>query len=304
MARNSFLLQQGRNVADVAYFYGEEAPLTGLFGDAPVADAPVHYAYDFINADALTSLISIDNGRLVTRGGASYRVLYLGGSSRYMTLATLQRIAALVEAGATVVGEAPLASPSLQDDPEAYRQLLARLWPGGPDTSVGKGHVIASHDIETTLARLGLDPDFGYRGASSNDAVLFVHRHMDEGDAYFLDNRQDHALHVEGQFRVTGRVPELWHADSGRIEPLAYRTEGTTTIVPLDFGPDESAFVVFRKATQDRSRDVRKPTLTKLAAINGPWTVSFQPGRGAPDHISLPALISLSQNDDDSDVSR
>jgi hypothetical protein len=32
IARSSLLLQQGRNVADVAYFHGEEAPLTGLYG--------------------------------------------------------------------------------------------------------------------------------------------------------------------------------------------------------------------------------------------------------------------------------
>ena len=30
LSRNSFMLQQGRNAADVAYFYGEEAPLTTL----------------------------------------------------------------------------------------------------------------------------------------------------------------------------------------------------------------------------------------------------------------------------------
>ncbi len=41
IARNSFLLQQGCNVADIAYFYGEEAPLTGLYRDQPVADAAV-----------------------------------------------------------------------------------------------------------------------------------------------------------------------------------------------------------------------------------------------------------------------
>ena len=40
MARNALMLQQGRNVADVAYFYGEEGPLTGLYGDKRVADAP------------------------------------------------------------------------------------------------------------------------------------------------------------------------------------------------------------------------------------------------------------------------
>jgi hypothetical protein len=30
LSRNAYMLQQGRNVADVAYFYGEEAPLSGL----------------------------------------------------------------------------------------------------------------------------------------------------------------------------------------------------------------------------------------------------------------------------------
>ena len=51
LARTSYMLQQGRFQADVAYFYGEEAPLTALYGDTPVADAPEHYGYDFVNAD-------------------------------------------------------------------------------------------------------------------------------------------------------------------------------------------------------------------------------------------------------------
>jgi hypothetical protein len=40
LARNALMLQQGHNIADVGYVYGEEAPLTGLYGDKPVADAP------------------------------------------------------------------------------------------------------------------------------------------------------------------------------------------------------------------------------------------------------------------------
>ena len=52
-ARSALLLQQGHNVADVGYFYGEEAPLTGLYGQRPVADAPVGNAYDFVSDDAL-----------------------------------------------------------------------------------------------------------------------------------------------------------------------------------------------------------------------------------------------------------
>jgi hypothetical protein len=39
-------------VADVGYFYGEEAPLTGLYGDKRVPMRPTH-AYDFVNFGAL-----------------------------------------------------------------------------------------------------------------------------------------------------------------------------------------------------------------------------------------------------------
>jgi hypothetical protein len=139
ISRNAFLLQQGRNVADVGYFYGEEAPLTGLYGDKPVADAPKTHAYDFVNADALMGALANDGAELVTPGGARYKALYLGGSSRMMTLAALERLAALVDGGATVVGLKPQGSPSNTDDPARYAALVAKLWPGTPGAAVGKG---------------------------------------------------------------------------------------------------------------------------------------------------------------------
>jgi hypothetical protein len=40
LARCSWLLQQGHFVADVAYFYGQEAPITGLYGMTRVSDVP------------------------------------------------------------------------------------------------------------------------------------------------------------------------------------------------------------------------------------------------------------------------
>jgi hypothetical protein len=59
---------------------------------------------------------------LVAKSGARYRVLYLGGSSRRMTLPVLRRLAQLVEGGATIVGTAPESSPSLKDDPAIHRR--------------------------------------------------------------------------------------------------------------------------------------------------------------------------------------
>ena len=113
IARSSFLLQQGRNVADVAYFYGEEAPLTRSTRDEPVGRRAASIRLRFRQCRRADQQVSaIDGGDLVAKSGARYRVLYLGGTARMMTLPVLRRIAALAEAGATIVGNAPAGSPA------------------------------------------------------------------------------------------------------------------------------------------------------------------------------------------------
>ena len=294
IARNSLLLQQGRNVADVAYFYGEEAPLTGLYGDTPVADAPRQNAYDFVNADALMGALRNDGADLASVGGARYRVLYLGGSSRRMTLATLRRIAALVDGGATVVGMAPEASPSEADagSQAEYDALVAKLWPAGG------GRVIASTDIASALEKAGVAPDFAFTGGSAAADIPFVHRALKDGDDYFLVNRGAHAETIEAHFRTTGKAPELWHADTGTSEAASYRIEGAGTVVPLSLAPGESLHVMFVKPATGPSRVVAKPGAGELAKLDGAWNVAFQPGRGAPASAVLPALAPLNENAD------
>jgi len=49
--------------------------------------------------------------------------------------------------------------------------------------------------------------------------------------------------------RVSGKQPELWHPDSGKIErAAAWREKDGVTIVLLNFDAVGSAFVVFREA--------------------------------------------------------
>jgi hypothetical protein len=290
IARNSFMLQQGRNVADVAYFYGEEAPLTALYATGAITDTPRHYAWDFVNPDVLDRL-TVDGGDLLAQSGARYRVLYLGGTSRRMTLPVLRRVAALAEVGATIVGNAPTGSPALADDRSEYQQLVHRLWSGAAETRVGSGRVIVGADVETALAATGLAPDFVAGGADGD--ILFVHRRSGDTDAYFVNNRRDRPAPVEARFRVSGRVPEIWHADTGLSEPVSYRTEGGTTIVPLDLAAGDSFFIVFRKLATASSANVTKPALATLATLDDNWDVGFQAGRGAPASLHLNALAPL-----------
>jgi hypothetical protein len=298
IARSSYLLQHGRNVADVAYFFGEEAPLTALYAQAPLADVPTRYAYDFIDADALLGQLSVQGGALVSRSGATYRALYLGGSSTRMTLPVLRRIAAFAQDGATIVGDPPNGSPSLADDARAHAALVERLWGGGAVTTVGKGRVIAGRAVEAALAQSGVLPDFAYAGAQPDSELLFVHRSAPDGDLYFVVNRRDRAERTEARFRVSGKAPELWHADTGQATPVSYRIQGGQTVVPLDLAAGEAVFVVFRKPAAGTSAAIAPSTVTQVARIEGPWTVTFQPGRGAPASIRLATLAPLDRHAD------
>ena len=109
MSRNAYMLQQGRFTADVAYFYGEEAPLAGLYGEGSSLphDLPVGYGFDFVNSDVVLHQMAVTNGAIETPSGMHYRVLYLGGSSRKMSLPVLRKLRDLVKAGAVVVGDRP-----------------------------------------------------------------------------------------------------------------------------------------------------------------------------------------------------
>ena len=296
MARNALMLQQGHFVADLGYFYGEEAPLTGLYGLRPVPDAPTTHGYDFVNADALLHVLSNAGDRVVSPGGAQYRALYLGGSSSHMSLIALTRLAALVEGGARVIGKPPIGDPGLAGaDAAQYKALVAKLWPQGDtvgaDAEVGAGRVVVAADAESGLAALGVAPDF-VAGADTG----FVHRHWADGDDWFVVNRLQTPITTEAHFRVTGKVPELWHAETGRSEPVSYRIVGGETIVPLMLDGEGAVHVVFCKAAGAASATAATPVPQKAAALDGAWQVTFQPGRGAPASAVLAPLAPLDAN--------
>jgi hypothetical protein len=151
-------------------------------------------------------------------------------------------------------------------------------------------------------------------------------------------------------FRVAGKIPELWRADSGTMEPCAvYEESRETTRIPLHFDPAGSVFVVFRSGPpkphataisladdsvtpmpagstslpcslwSDRKRlELRTSQAGRYVvtmpsqqqrilevgsfpaptAVEGPWTVQFPSGWGAPEKITLDKLISWPDSPD------
>ncbi len=295
LSRNSFLLQQGKNVADVAYLYGEDMPL-GVLSAAKgfPEDVPQRYAYDFVSAHALQHEFSVDKGDLVTRGGARYKMLYIGEHARQsMSVAVLEKLRALVTQGATLVGLPPETSPGLQDDESRFNTLVSELW-SVDKTMERKGRVIASKDIEDALLLIGVRPDVE---TVAGDALPFVHRRLENGDVYFVANRSNTVQEIRAAFRVTGKAPSLWRAIDGRTRPAAYRMTADATHVDMKLEPWESVFVVFIDDTTEAVRDLAQPARVEHEIRFAPWQVVFQKERGAPDTIRLPELQSLSTHD-------
>jgi hypothetical protein len=310
LARCSYLLQQGHFYGDVAYFYGEEGPLTAVFGWTEQQDSPEGYGFDFVNSDVVLHHLSFEDGRLVAPGGTSYRILYLGGRSQRMTLPVLKQLSSLVEQGAVIVGSKPTDSPSLADDENEFHRIADALWgkqlpvkktaSSGPYHKFGKGRVYSGMTADAVLADLGTSKDFDYSRPGPNTSVMFLHRKLDDGDIYFVSHRNDHAENVDATFRVEGKVPELWDAATGESKPVSYRVAAGRTTIPLHLDSYGSVFVVFREAAKAASLEVPTPAETQVAELDDPlnkdWSVSFQPGRGAPELVAFDRLTSWSDS--------
>jgi hypothetical protein len=97
---------------------------------------------------------------------------------------------------------------------------------------------------------------------------------------------------------VAGLQPELWRAETGTTAPVSFKIADGRTTVPLHLEPWGTVFLVFRKPTSETTNVLPDATEFKLATINGPWNIAFQPGRGAPASITMNELSDWSQNAD------
>ncbi len=291
LSRSSYMLQQGKFVADVLYYYGEDNNITSLFAKKLPA-VPEGYNYDFVNADALIHLLSVKDGRIVTPGGMSYRLLVLDSNATKMSLPVLRKLSDLVKAGAAISGVVPQGTPSLADDPVEYHQLHQEIW-GTPNAKVMTGK-----EMREALAELHVGPDFTYNKPGTDTRLLYVHRKLSNSDIYWVDNRNDRFEKLEAIFRMEGKIPEIWHAETGKTEPVSYRIADGVTKVDLNLQPNEAVFVVFRNKASKSSFSL--PTLSEksLLTLGNDWDLKFQKDRGAPASVKLNQLGSWTDNAD------
>ncbi len=285
LKRCNYLLQQGRYVADVAYFIGEDAPkMTGVRNP----EIPKGYSYDYVNAEVLMTAQAKD-GKLVLASGMEYNVLVLP-KIETMRPELLAKIQQLVNDGVVLQGPAPRRSPSLENYPEAdnqVRTMAAQMWqsninPFADKVEYGKGYIYPNASLEQILADKGVQPDFTVSDPML--PVLFIHLTSDEGEMYFVSNQADETISFDANFRVKGMQPELWdpQTSEARYLPECKSLTGASA-VPMTMAPYESAFVVFRDPAKTLAVTENYPEAEIVAAVGGPWNIEFEAGKGGPE---------------------
>jgi hypothetical protein len=217
-----------------------------------------------------------------------------------MPLRVLEKIAALVKAGATVTGPRPTEDSGLLGYPacdDKIKTLAAQLWDNG-----------LIHDgptIRELLLKKNIQPDFEY----SDGWIDFIHRSTPEADIYFLTNRHGHAVRSHCSFRITRGTPQLWNPIDGKTTTgLNYRLAGNRLVLPLRFDAFQSWFVLFPKHTGLTPSDMRGhsayrhggnfPDHHLVQELSGAWDVAFDTRWGGPAHVEFDRLRDWSTSDD------
>ncbi|WP_454758568.1 glycosyl hydrolase [Caulobacter segnis] len=283
LARSGWMLRQGKPGADIAYFQGEDAATALPYVEGGKPNLPAGWDFDYLDGESLIQRMSVQDGRLVLPSGVSYAALVIPPRIERLSLPALRKIDALIAAGGLVIGERPKGSPTLSGGAAAdaeWKALVDKLWSGPVRTGL----------VEAALGSPAI--------AGQGESLVWTRRVLDDGELYFLANTSDRPLKVAPSFRIAGKAPELWRADTGQGQPAPFVQREGRTEVPLDLAPYDAVFVVFRAPTNEASRVVAATTSTVAKTLDGPWTVKFEPGWGGPASLTLPKLASWTDNAD------
>ena len=246
-ARCAYVLQQGLYVADILYLKNE-AVSSGVDNYNVVRPAaPYGYRWDIAGAEALRGRLSVKDGRIVLPDGMNYRLMVVAPMER-TSPETLERIISLVRQGMTVVlaGNKPAGYLGLDAAKDRQvRGLADELWHEGP---MGKGRVFLADRLEPVLGEMQIRPDFSFVAEHKDAQIHFIHRTVGDDEAYFVANHRRRPERLTLSFRVGGKTPWLWNAETGKVEGVVpYEERDGRTLLNLELPECGSMFIVFRR---------------------------------------------------------
>lgn len=306
--RTQHLVQNGKFVADVLYYYGDHVPNVFPFKHWDPAGAMPGFDYD-VTDETILKQLTVKDGKVVVPGGIAYRVLVLP-DHRVLSLAVLEKLEELLKEGATVLGHKPEKAVSLVGGTAAqkrFRQLADRIWGNTKEEKgerkYGRGTVAWGMSAKEYLLAQNVPCDFSIAGNRSTTDYDYIHYTIGTTHLYFISNQTEERKSLTAQFRVGGLQPELWDPQTGEIrDARAFDQANGLTTVPVTLEPYGAVFVVFHRPIGKEVQGKVTRNYVDYAPVqqlSGPWTVSFDPERGGPASVVFPELTDWTTHADE-----
>lgn len=262
-ARCSWMMRQGKPVADVCVYLGDEVPIRILTHKLP--HLPKGYDFDAFTTDALLHRMKAQNGRIVLPDGISYKVMILPSDGELPLEAKL-KIKYFRKQGVLVY------------DPQEQKQTL-----------------------EEVLCQAGLSPDvdapsaqqlyFAHR-RTKNEDIYFLNNHCDQ---FINDNFAFHATASSAELwnPLTGeRFPlSISHQDGHTKIPLSMAPHESYFIVLTDREEEKNEDNQTTLAQKQHFATQTVPI--KMSS----WKVSFDTKLGGPSKpVVFPCLSDWTQD--------
>jgi hypothetical protein len=308
MHRTQSVVQEGKFVADVLYYYGDHVPNVFPFKHSDPAGVMPGFDYD-VSDETIFLQLKVEDGKIVVPGGVNYRVLVLP-DHRVLSLAVLEKLEKLLQQGATILGHKPEKLISLAGGEEAqkrFRELSQKIW-GEASTEAGernygKGKVTWGVSARAYLLSKEVAADFDVLENDSKTDFDYIHYTIGDRDLYFVTNQTTEGQKFQCTFRVSGKQPELWDALSGEIrEAKAFTQKDGLTGLPLSLEPYGAVLVVFGKKISGKQQGTAQGNyadFVTLAEVSGEWAVSFDPRWGGPESVLFTELLDWTQHSDE-----
>ena len=308
MHRTQSVVQEGKFVADVLYYYGDHVPNVFPYKHSDPAGVMPGFDYDVCDETIFLQL-KVEDGRIVVPGGVKYRVLALP-DHRVLSLAVLEKLEILLQQGATILGHKPEKLVTLTGGAgaqQAFSSLSDKIWGEAAletgERSYGKGKVAWGMPARTFLLSKELAADFDVLGSDSKTDFDYIHYTIGDKDLYFVTNQTTERQKIQCTFRVSGKQPELWDAQSGDIlDARAFSQKDGLTGLPLSLEPYGAVLVVFDKKISDNKQGIalqNHADFEVLGEITGEWTVHFEPKWGGPESVVFPELLDWTKHSDE-----
>ena len=305
MHRTQLVVQNGKFVADVLYYYGDHVPNVFPLKHSDPAGVMPGFDYD-VTDETIFLQLKMSKDKIVVPGGVEYHVLVLP-DHKILSMDVLKKVEELLTQGATVIGHKPERSVTLvggEKEQKKFYELADKIWGEEPgekgEKKSGKGTVVWGITSREYLLSKGIPTDFNIPESESKTDYDYIHYTIGESDVYFVTNQTTERKKINCQFRVSGFQPELWDALSGEIRDASvFIQKDRITTVPLTLEPFGATFVVFnKKIVKDKQGVAGQNYLDykTVQNIEGEWNVNFDPKWGGPASVTFPELLDWSKH--------